>query len=65
MNPAEFEMVEDLSMLLHLNEASVLHTLRRRYDHWMIYVCISTLPGKSHLELILAMPQPLPVIFYI
>lgn len=40
MNPVELEMVEDLSMLLHLNEASVLHTLRRRYDHWMIYVCI-------------------------
>ncbi|XP_052595887.1 myosin-15 [Peromyscus californicus insignis] len=51
MNPAEFEMVEDLSMLLHLNEASVLHTLRRRYDHWMIYTysglfCVAINPYK-------------------
>ncbi|KAL1788707.1 myosin-15 [Sigmodon hispidus] len=51
MNPAEFEMVEDLSMLLHLNEASVLHTLRTRYDHWMIYTyaglsCVAINPYK-------------------
>ncbi|XP_048201768.1 myosin-15 [Perognathus longimembris pacificus] len=37
MNPAKFEMIEDLAMLTHLNEASVLHTLKRRYEHWMIY----------------------------
>ncbi|XP_021040663.1 myosin-15 [Mus caroli] len=51
MNPAELEMIEDLSMLLYLNEASVLHTLRRRYGHWMIYTysgifCVAINPYK-------------------
>lgn len=46
-------MIEDLAMLTHLNEASVLHTLKRRYDHWMIYVCIYALllkyPVGTHI----------------
>uniref|UniRef100_A0A8C3YQK6 Myosin heavy chain 15 n=1 Tax=Catagonus wagneri TaxID=51154 RepID=A0A8C3YQK6_9CETA len=51
MNPPEFEMVEDLAMLTHLNEASVLHTLKRRYEHGMIYTysglsCVSINPHK-------------------
>ncbi|XP_026348630.3 myosin-15 [Ursus arctos] len=51
MNPPKFEMIEDLAMLTHLNEASVLHTLRRRYDHWMTYTysglfCVSINPYK-------------------
>ncbi|XP_070098947.1 myosin-15 [Equus caballus] len=51
MNPPEFEMIEDLAMLTHLNEASVLHTLKRRYAHWMIYTysglfCVSINPYK-------------------
>ncbi|EPY72699.1 hypothetical protein CB1_099059001 [Camelus ferus] len=51
MNPPEFEMIEDVAMLAHLNEASVLHTLKRRYDHWMIYTysgpsCVSINPHK-------------------
>lgn len=43
MNPPEFEMVEDMAMLTHLNEASVLHTLKRRYEHGMIYVHVYAL----------------------
>uniref|UniRef100_A0A0G2JY53 Myosin, heavy chain 15 n=2 Tax=Rattus norvegicus TaxID=10116 RepID=A0A0G2JY53_RAT len=51
MNPAELEMIEDLSMLLYINEGSVLHTLRKRYDHWMIYTysglfCVAINPYK-------------------
>ncbi|NXO92552.1 MYH7 protein, partial [Certhia brachydactyla] len=38
MNPPKFDMIEDMAMLTHLNEASVLYNLRRRYSHWMIYV---------------------------
>uniref|UniRef100_A0A8C6DWD5 Myosin heavy chain 15 n=1 Tax=Moschus moschiferus TaxID=68415 RepID=A0A8C6DWD5_MOSMO len=52
MNPPEFEMIEDMATLTHLNEASVLHALRRRYDHWMIYTysglsCVSINPHKQ------------------
>uniref|UniRef100_A0A8C5NX37 Myosin, heavy chain 15 n=1 Tax=Jaculus jaculus TaxID=51337 RepID=A0A8C5NX37_JACJA len=51
MNPEQFDMVEDVAMLTHLNEASVLHTLRRRYAHWMIYTysgvfCVAINPYK-------------------
>ena len=38
MNPPKFDMMEDMAMLTHLNEASVLFNLRRRYAAWMIYV---------------------------
>lgn len=38
MNPPKFDMIEDMAMLTHLNEASVLYNLKRRYSHWMIYV---------------------------
>ncbi|KAJ8259977.1 hypothetical protein GJAV_G00175640 [Gymnothorax javanicus] len=39
MNPPKFDMNEDMAMLTHLNEASVLYNLRRRYSNWMIYIC--------------------------
>lgn len=41
MNPPKFDMLEDMAMLTHLNEASVLFNLKRRYSMWMIYVSVS------------------------
>lgn len=38
MNPPKYDMIEDMAMLTHLNEASVLYNLRKRYSAWMIYV---------------------------
>lgn len=38
MNPPKYDLMEDMAMLTHLNEASVLYNLRRRYSAWMIYV---------------------------
>uniref|UniRef100_A0A8C4VZN4 Myosin heavy chain 15 n=1 Tax=Gopherus evgoodei TaxID=1825980 RepID=A0A8C4VZN4_9SAUR len=51
MNPPKFDMIEDMAMLTHLNEASVLHNLNRRYSHWMIYTysglfCVTINPYK-------------------
>lgn len=42
MNPPKFDMIEDMAMLTHLNEASVLYNLRKRYKNWMIYVRVIT-----------------------
>uniref|UniRef100_A0A8D2LQV4 Myosin motor domain-containing protein n=1 Tax=Varanus komodoensis TaxID=61221 RepID=A0A8D2LQV4_VARKO len=51
MNPPKFDMIEDMAMLTHLNEASVLHNLKRRYSKWMIYTysglfCVTINPYK-------------------
>ncbi|XP_073682422.1 myosin, heavy chain 7B, cardiac muscle, beta a [Garra rufa] len=51
MNPPKFDMIEDMAMLTHLNEASVLSNLRRRYSSWMIYTysglfCVTVNPYK-------------------
>uniref|UniRef100_A0A6I8P1K0 Myosin heavy chain 7B n=1 Tax=Ornithorhynchus anatinus TaxID=9258 RepID=A0A6I8P1K0_ORNAN len=51
MNPPQFDTAEDLATLSHLNEASVLHHLRRRYAQWMIYTysglfCVTINPYK-------------------
>ncbi|NXV07094.1 MYH7B protein, partial [Cettia cetti] len=51
MNPPKFDMIEDMAMLTHLNEPSVLHNLKRRYSHWMIYTysglfCVTINPYK-------------------
>lgn len=37
MNPSKFNMAEDLALLSHLNEPSVLFNLRQRYEHDLIY----------------------------
>ncbi|XP_013916506.1 PREDICTED: myosin-15 [Thamnophis sirtalis] len=51
MNPPKFDMMEDMAMLTHLNEASVLYNLYRRYSNWMIYTysglfCVTINPYK-------------------
>nr|XP_033797179.1 myosin-15 isoform X1 [Geotrypetes seraphini] len=51
MNPPKFDMIEDMAMLTHLNEASVLQNLRKRYANWMIYTysglfCVTVNPYK-------------------
>ncbi|XP_053723705.1 myosin, heavy chain 7B, cardiac muscle, beta a isoform X1 [Synchiropus splendidus] len=51
MNPPKYDMIEDMAMLTHLNEASVLFNLRRRYAKWMIYTysglfCVTVNPYK-------------------
>ncbi|XP_068124560.1 myosin-15 [Hyperolius riggenbachi] len=52
MNPPKFDMIEDMAMLTHLNEASVLSNLRKRYANWMIYTysglfCVTVNPYKA------------------
>ena len=39
-NPDILDGVDDLVKLGYLNEPSVLHNLRFRYSHEMIYVCV-------------------------
>lgn len=48
MNPPKFDMIEDMAMLTHLNEASVLYNLRKRYSNWMIYVRVPALHIWKH-----------------
>lgn len=50
MNPPKFDMMEDMAMLTHLNEASVLFNLRRRYSMWMIYVSVCCLTHTVQSE---------------
>ncbi|XP_026089910.1 myosin heavy chain, fast skeletal muscle-like [Carassius auratus] len=37
MNPPKFDKMEDMAMMTHLNEPSVLFNLKERYAAWMIY----------------------------
>ncbi|XP_067824765.1 myosin-7B-like [Heptranchias perlo] len=51
MNPPKFELVEDIAMLTHLSDATVLHNLRIRYANWLIYTysglfCLTVNPYK-------------------
>ena len=45
MNPVQYDLVEDLASLPHLNESSVLHTLQQRYYSDLIH----TYAGKKTL----------------
>ncbi|XP_018086234.1 myosin-4 [Xenopus laevis] len=36
-NPPKYDKIEDMAMMTHLNEASVLYNLKERYAAWMIY----------------------------
>jgi myosin heavy subunit len=38
MNPPKFTCCDDMANLTYLNDASVLHNLRDRYERWLIYV---------------------------
>lgn len=38
VNPAKFDKADDMAELTHLNEASVVHNLRSRYQSDLIYV---------------------------
>ena len=40
MNPPKFTCCDDMANLTYLNDASVLHNLRDRYQRWLIYVNI-------------------------
>ncbi|KAI1730163.1 myosin head (motor domain) domain-containing protein [Ditylenchus destructor] len=51
MNPPKFEKTEDMANLTFLNDASVLHNLRERYDSMLIYTysglfCVAINPYK-------------------
>ncbi|KAM4021031.1 myosin-4-like [Anomaloglossus baeobatrachus] len=50
-NPPKFDKIEDMAMMTHLNEASVLYNLKERYSAWMIYTysglfCVTVNPYK-------------------
>uniref|UniRef100_A0A3B3HN60 Myosin, heavy chain b n=1 Tax=Oryzias latipes TaxID=8090 RepID=A0A3B3HN60_ORYLA len=50
-NPPKFDKMEDMAMMTHLNEPSVLFNLKERYASWMIYTysglfCVVVNPYK-------------------
>uniref|UniRef100_A0A8C9VHQ5 Myosin heavy chain, fast skeletal muscle-like n=1 Tax=Scleropages formosus TaxID=113540 RepID=A0A8C9VHQ5_SCLFO len=50
-NPPKFDKIEDMAMMTHLNEPSVLYNLKERYAAWMIYTysglfCVTVNPYK-------------------
>ncbi|XP_034563654.1 myosin heavy chain, fast skeletal muscle-like [Notolabrus celidotus] len=52
MNPPKFDKIEDMAMMTHLNEATVLYNLKERYAAWMIYTysglfCVTVNPYKG------------------
>uniref|UniRef100_A0A672HU35 Myosin heavy chain, fast skeletal muscle-like n=1 Tax=Salarias fasciatus TaxID=181472 RepID=A0A672HU35_SALFA len=50
-NPPKFDKMEDMAMMTHLNEPSVLYNLKERFASWMIYTysglfCVVVNPYK-------------------
>jgi myosin heavy chain 9/10/11/14 len=41
VNPPKFNLADDMADLTYLNEASVIHNLRQRYEADLIYVCLA------------------------
>jgi len=48
MNPVQYDLVEDLASLPHVNESNVLHSLQQRYYSNLIH----TYAGKKTLLII-------------
>uniref|UniRef100_A0A3P8Z9D5 Myosin, heavy chain b n=1 Tax=Esox lucius TaxID=8010 RepID=A0A3P8Z9D5_ESOLU len=51
MNPPKYDKIEDMAMMTHLNEPTVLYNLKERYAAWMIYTysglfCVTVNPYK-------------------
>ncbi|RXM31512.1 Myosin heavy chain, fast skeletal muscle [Acipenser ruthenus] len=51
MNPPKYDKIEDMAMMTHLSEATVLYNLKERYSAWMIYTysglfCVTVNPYK-------------------
>uniref|UniRef100_A0A8C5NAL2 Zgc:66156 n=1 Tax=Gouania willdenowi TaxID=441366 RepID=A0A8C5NAL2_GOUWI len=51
MNPPKYDKMEDMAMMTHLNEPSVLFNLKERFASWMIYTysglfCVVVNPYK-------------------
>ncbi|KAJ4927228.1 hypothetical protein JOQ06_014963 [Pogonophryne albipinna] len=51
MNPPKYDKLEDMAMMTHLSEPSVLYNLKERYAAWMIYTysglfCVTVNPYK-------------------
>jgi myosin protein heavy chain len=40
VNPPKFNLADDMADLTYLNEASVIHNLRQRYESDLIYVIL-------------------------
>uniref|UniRef100_A0A674MHC1 Myosin heavy chain, fast skeletal muscle-like n=1 Tax=Takifugu rubripes TaxID=31033 RepID=A0A674MHC1_TAKRU len=49
MNPPKFDKIEDMAMMTHLNEPSVLYNLKERFASWMIYVSFSLLKYCTYI----------------
>uniref|UniRef100_A0A3B3CVD1 Myosin, heavy chain b n=1 Tax=Oryzias melastigma TaxID=30732 RepID=A0A3B3CVD1_ORYME len=48
-NPPKFDKMEDMAMMTHLNEPSVLYNLKERYASWMIYTYSGLFSTVEHL----------------